>query len=96
MDNKTDEKKPDVTPPPAAEVAPKEKMAKVRVLRPFRLYDGDKTRDPEVMDRVGSIVSVPQREVARLTKKMTGQAKGFGSFPSDEVAINHFALAELA
>lgn len=91
-----EDQKKDQAPPaaPAAPAAPKVKLVKVKVLRPFRI-DND-ALDPTIYDRVGSVVSVPESEVPRLTKVMTGQVKGFGERLEEETGHHEFKLAELA
>lgn len=75
MDESTQEKKP-----------AKVQMVKVRVLRPFQIsIDGQ----PVLHDRIGAVVEVPKSELPWLTKKGTGQAKGFGHTTDADQAEHH-------
>jgi hypothetical protein len=81
--------------PPATEekkVAGVEKRVKVKVLRPFRIGLGD---DAVTYDRFGQIVDVPKSEVAWLTRRTEGHAKGFGDKLVEETERHVLQRAEL-
>lgn len=79
--------------PTKAEAKPKEKRVKVKLLRPFRVKDED--GEMTTYDRVGSIVSVAQSDVAMLTHPKKGQVKGFGERIEEEVAHHSMPKAQL-
>jgi hypothetical protein len=82
------------TSPPSDEkkAPPAEKKVKVKVLRPFRIGLGD---DAVTYDRFGQIVDVPKSEVAWLTRRTEGHAKGFGDKLVEETERHVLQRAEL-